>query len=56
MKKVYKKCQVFTPQEYASHMLDLIDYKKNLFGKRILENSCGNGAILKEIVKRYISS
>lgn len=47
-------CQVQTPKEYVRKMLDFVGYKKHLFGKRVLENSCGEGNILEEIVKRYI--
>lgn len=47
-------CQIPTPSEYVKAMLDYAGYKKNLFGKRILENSCGEGNILCEIVRRYI--
>ena len=35
-------------------MLDAIGYKDHIVGKRILENSCGEGNILQAIVKRYI--
>lgn len=49
-----KKNQVFTPKESVIELLDLVGYKKKLFGKKILENSCGDGNILIEIVKRYI--
>lgn len=49
-----KSSQVFTPQKYVISMLDEINYTNNLFNKKILENSCGNGSFLKEIVKRYI--
>lgn len=35
-------------------MLDSIDYKNNLYGKKVLENSCGEGNILICIVERYI--
>ena len=35
-------------------MLDYIGYSKKLYGKRVLENSCGEGNILLEIVTRYI--
>ena len=48
------KCQVFTPNEFVEMMLDLADYKKNLYGKKVLENSFGNGNFLVEIVERYI--
>lgn len=48
------KCQVFTPQDYVKVMLDSLDYKHNLFGKKIMENSCGDGNILLVVVQRYI--
>ena len=47
-------CQIPTPTEYVKKMLDYAGYKKNLYGKKVLENSCGEGNILSEIVKRYI--
>lgn len=49
-----KKCQVFTPSKYVKKLLDCIYYKHNLYGKKIIENACGDGNILKEIVVRYI--
>ena len=49
-----KKHQVFTPVNYIYELLDSVNYNKNIFGKKILENSCGDGQILVEIVKRYI--
>ena len=48
------KCQVFTPQNYASILLDKIKYNNFLYGKKILENSCGDGNILLKVVERYI--
>lgn len=48
------KCQVFTPANYVKELLDSVGYIENLYGKRILENSCGDGNILVEIVQRYI--
>lgn len=50
-----KKCQVFTPENYVKELLDSVGYKKNLYGKKILENSCGDGNILVVIVQRYIN-
>lgn len=47
-------CQVQTPKKYVIDMLDYIGYKDQLYGKRVLENSCGEGNILCEIVRRYI--
>lgn len=49
-----KKCQVFTPYIYVLKLLDSVGYKNNLYGKKILENACGDGNILKVIVERYI--
>lgn len=49
-----KKCQVFTPKNYVEKLLDSIGYTRDLYGKTILENSCGDGNILSVIVQRYI--
>lgn len=49
-----RKCQIFTPKENVVQLLDWVGYKKNLYGKKIIENSCGDGQILIEIVHRYI--
>ena len=49
-------CQIPTPQKYVQQMLDYADYSKKLYGKKVLENSCGEGNILLEVVKRYIES
>lgn len=54
MSTVSKKCQVPTPGRLVDHMLDLIGYQENLYGKRVLENSCGTGMFLTEILRRYI--
>ncbi|MBT2285809.1 N-6 DNA methylase [Paenibacillus polymyxa] len=48
------KCQVFTPYDVVIGMLDKSSYKDNLYGKKVLENSCGEGNILCVIVERYI--
>lgn len=49
-------CKIFTPHEYVTELLDIIGYKNKLYGKSVLENSCGDGRILIEIVRRYIIS
>lgn len=51
-----EKCQKFTPESLVNAMLDLLGYNSRLVGKTILENSFGDGRILKAIVKRYINS
>lgn len=47
-------CQIPTPIEYAKTLLDYAGYQSGLYGKRVLENSCGEGNILCEIARRYI--
>lgn len=54
--RIKEKCQIFTPANIVSRMLDLAGYKDNIVGKTVLENSCGNGEFLVQIVDRYISS
>ena len=49
-----KKCQVFTPENYVRELLDSVGYTHNLYWKKILENSCGDGNILVAVVQRYI--
>ena len=49
-----KKCQIFTPKSIVTKMLNVAGYRKNVIGKRVLENSCGNGQFLTQIVERYI--
>ncbi len=47
--------QVYTPDWVVIEILNLVDYYgDNILAKKILEPSCGDGAFLKEIVKRYI--
>lgn len=48
------KCQTFTPGCIVDEMLDLMEYKGNVVGKKVLENSFGSGNILVKIVERYI--
>lgn len=51
---VNTKCQVFTPKKNVQQLLDVIGYEQDLYGKKVAENSCGDGSILIEIVERYI--
>ena len=48
------KCQIFTPDYIVKYMLDKIDYTSNIYGKKIVDNSCGTGNILVEVVERFI--
>lgn len=50
-----KKCQIFTPSDYVEELLDNVGYTENLYGKKIMENSCGDGNILAVVVQRYIN-
>lgn len=49
-----RRCQVFTPENYVKELLDSVEYCNNILDKTILENSCGDGNILVEIVRRYV--
>ena len=53
-KRIKDKCQVFTPESTVTYMLDLAGYKTKLYGKKVLEPSCGDGSFLLQIVRRYI--
>lgn len=50
-----KDCQVFTPIETVDYMLDLIGYCEGVFGKTVIDNACGNGNFLIEVVRRFIT-
>lgn len=54
--RIKEKCQIFTPSNIVCQMLDLAGYKDDVIGKSILENSCGDGEFLVQIVERYISA
>ena len=46
--------QVYTPDYLVTTILDIGGYKNNsILQKHVIDNSCGNGAFLTEIVKRY---
>lgn len=51
---VNEKCHVFTPKNIVITMLDEVNYTEKLYGKKFLENSCGDGQILCEAINRYI--
>ncbi|MFI3083637.1 Eco57I restriction-modification methylase domain-containing protein [Streptococcus sp. 2022WUSS135] len=51
-----KKFQVFTPMQYVDMMLDEAGYfGEDILKKNFLENSVGDGNILLQAVKRYVS-
>ena len=46
--------QVFTPDYIVCNILDYCGYRgAHVIGRHIIDNSCGNGAFLCEIVRRY---
>jgi adenine-specific DNA-methyltransferase len=46
---------VYTPNFIVKNMLDIISYKgKSILKKHVIDNSCGEGTFLIEIVTRYI--
>ncbi len=49
------KCQIFTPHSIVQYMLDYVGYTKSVYGKTVIDNSCGDGQFLIEIVRRFIS-
>lgn len=52
-----KKCQKFTPTSHVELLLDAIDYSgRNVIRKTFLENSCGEGNVLKVAVERYVKA
>ena len=53
---IKNKCQIFTPETIVKKMLDCAQYNNGLLGKKVLENSCGDGQILTKIVVAYIES
>ena len=56
-KKRRKKYQVFTPKKTVIRMLDEIGYSGvSIINKTIVDISCGDGAFLKEALKRYIGA
>lgn len=52
--KTKNKCQIFTPNDIVEKMLEMAGYTNNLWGKTVLENSCGDGQILSSVVRKYI--
>ncbi len=51
--KVKLKGRIYTPNYIVCNILDLVGYQGDIRKKHVMENSCGDGAFLKEIVRRY---
>lgn len=55
--KIKNLGQVFTPTAIVKDILDVSNYVgENVLEKHIMENSCGNGAFLTEIIERYVNA
>ena len=55
IKAVKTRGKVYTPINIVQHILDLSDYSgKNILQKHVIDNSCGDGAFLSEVAKRYV--
>lgn len=49
--------QVFTPINIVNDVLDAAGYQgENVLKKHVIDNSCGDGAFLVEIIRRYINA
>ena len=54
--KVKKNGQVYTPDFIVKNILDLVGYSgKCILRRHIIENSCGDGAFLIEVLRRYLA-
>lgn len=56
MKKniIKEKGRVYTPLYIVENILDMAGYHgRNILKKHVIDNSCGDGAFLSEIIKRY---
>lgn len=49
--------QVFTPEYIVADMLDFCGYHgQGILNKHVIDNSCGDGAFLRSILRRYIEA
>ncbi len=52
--KVKKSGQVYTPRRIVDEMLDYAGYGgPAIIGRHVMDNSCGDGAFLRQVVRRY---
>lgn len=58
MEKEKRLGQVFTPHDLVVTILDIADYteRDGILGKHVIDNSCGDGAFLVEVVRRYCTA
>ena len=48
--------RIYTPNFIVKNILDLSGYQNDILKKNIIDNSCGDGAFLQEVVNRYCES
>lgn len=50
--------QIFTPEYLVRDILDIANYQtsSDILGKHVIDNSCGDGAFLVEVVQRYYNA
>jgi len=49
--------RIYTPDYIVANILDLCDYRgAEILGKHIIDNSCGDGAFLTEVIRRYCAA
>ena len=46
---------VYTPKWIVDLILDKIEYKNNIYDKKIIDPACGEGAFLGEVVERFFA-
>lgn len=55
-RSVKRSGRIFTPKFLVDIILDCASYRQgNILRKHVIDNSCGNGAFLCEVVVRYCS-
>ena len=48
--------RIYTPEFIVKNILDLANYKDDILEKNIIDNSCGDGAFLRDVVIRYCNA
>ena len=51
---IIKKCQEFSPKDAVEQLLACVGYQNDIYEKKVLENSFGEGNILVGVISRYI--
>lgn len=54
--KMKESGEVFTPKEIVDYMLNMLPNQSDLWQKQVMDNSCGDGAILVYILRKFLLS